>query len=512
LRSATVSIYVAAAQIPMKVLIFSPIVAVWRPRLPTLLSVAQCHLDAGDEVVIVTCERCVSACTANFDQRAGICNYCVAKKNRGLSQLQGSFREMAFSDYVDGPSASAIRNSDDEITSVDALRAVNYKAADVGYAAFSTFAYVARKPEPNLKRATVRQVVQRLVNSGKLAHDAAAAAIHAEQPDRVIIHHGRGPMDRAVLRAAQNLGVECWVYETAFRLNQLLCFKNSLPHDIAKFALRVEDQWRTGHADREEIGASFYEMRRSGDRAIEANGKTLSTQDRTFIKHQQQDTLPDGWDASRKNIVIFGSSNDEFIAVSPEYEERIYPSQTEALSQLSNDLEDDNIQLYFRVHPRQKGIKDDYLRELQEIGRDRANVTIIRADSSISSYALLDRAAIAIAFHSTMSIEATYWGKPSIIISASIYKEMGASYTPTTHEEVLTLIQSDPEPKDKSASVKFGYYQMTSGFEQPYYKGDLGKGRRGYTFRGDPIRVGGPCRWRYFWSRECQRLKWRKIV
>ena len=164
------------------------------------------------------------------------------------------------------------------------------------------------------------------------------------------------------------------------------------------------------------------------------------------------------------------------------------------------------------MHPRQKGIKDDYLTELEEIGRNCSNVTIITADSPISSYALLDRAAIAIAFHSTMSIEATYWGKPSIIISASIYAPIGASYTPATHADVLALIRSNPEPKDKLASLKFGYYQMTSGFEQRYYRGDLGKGRRGYTFRSDPIRIGGLCRWRYFWSRERQRLKWRTIV
>lgn len=417
------------------------------------------------------------------------------------------------SDYLDTSAANELRHSNDDIDNADRLRELHHKTADVGYAAFSTYAYVARKPDPDFSRAAVRRVIQNLVNAGKLAHEAALAAIDAERPDRVVIHHGRGPMDRGVLRAAQARGVECWIYETAFRLNQLLCFKDALPHDIAKFSERVENQWLDGGPDKEKIGASFYEMRRSGGRKVEANGEVLATQDRSFIKHQVQSNLPDDWDESRKNIVIFGSSNDEFIAVSPEYEERIYPSQTDALEQLSRDLADDpDIHLYFRVHPRQKGIKDDYLIELERIGRDRANVTIIPADSAISSYALLDGSAIAIAFHSTMSIEAAYWGKPSIIISASIYKPMGASYTPSTHDEVLALVRSDLEPKDKLASLKFGYYQMTSGFEQRYYEGDLGKGRRGYTFRGDPIRIGGLTRWRYFWSRERQRLKWRKII
>jgi hypothetical protein len=474
--------------------------------------VAQCHLDAGDEVVFVTCDRYVGACTANFDQSRAICDYCIARRDRGLALLQGEFRTLSLHELIDADTATALRTSKDDISSVDALRALNYKSADVGYAAYATYAYVARKAEPNLSNPTVRRVIQQLVNTGKSVFEAAAAAISAEAPDRVIVHHGRGPMDRAVLRASQSAQVDCWIYETAFSLNQLLCFKNALPHDIGKFKERVDEQWESGNADRERIGAAFFEMRRSGKRVVESDGKSLATQDRPFISHQDQGRFPEGWDDSYRNIVIFGSSNDEFIAISPEYEQRIHPSQIDALSRLSSDLADEDMHLYFRVHPRQKGVRDEYIEALLDLGRTRSNVTVIPADSSISSYALLDRADVIVAFLSTMSIEATFWGKPSIIISASIYKPMGASYTPRSHEELLTLIRSDLAPLDKLPCLKFGYYQMTSGFRQRYYEGDLGKGRRGYTFREDPIRIRGWCRWRYFWSRERQRLKWRKII
>jgi len=496
----------------VKVLIFAPIVAVWRPRLPTLLSVAQCHLDAGDEVVLVVCDRCVDACTANFDKARAICNYCIAKREQGAALLQGSFRTLRIHELIEPGLAAALHASEDDLSSVEALRELYYKNVDVGYAAFSTYAYVARKPEPNLANPTVRRVMQRLINASKLVFESAAAAIAAEAPDRVIVHHGRGPMDRSVLRASQAAHVDCWIYETAFSLNQLLCFRNALPHDIARFKERVDEQWASGSAERERIGAAFFEMRRSGKRTVEAEGRSLATQDRSFIRHQEAGLAPEGWDDTRKNVVIFGSSNDEFIAIGPEYEERIHPSQIDALSRLSADLAGENMHFYFRVHPRQKGVKDEYIEALLDLDRERSNVTVIPADSSISSYALLDRADVVVAFLSTMSIEATYWGKPSIIISASIYKPMGASYTPETHEELLALLRSDLEPLDRLPCLKFGYYQMTSGFEQRYYEGDLGKGRVGYTFRGNPVRIGGPTRWRYFWSRERQRLKWRKIV
>ena len=496
----------------MKILVFSHLAAVWRPRLPTLLSVIQTHLDAGDDVVVVSCSRSVPACTANFDGSAAICAYCIAKKDKGLALLDGEVSERLLEDYLDPAEHERLLKSDDSIRTLDDLRTLKHGAADIGYAAYSTYAYVSRRAEPDLGKPAVARAIQSLANAGKIAFESARAAIAAERPDRVIIHHGRGPMDRGVLRASQASGVDCWIYETALSLDRLLLFQNALPHDIEAFKRRVDEQWDAGGEDRERIGAAFFEMRRSGQRKVEAEGVSLETQDRPFVSRQEHGRLPENWDPGKKNIVIYGSSNDEFIAISPDYEERMHPSQIDALERLSTDLAGQNVHLWFRVHPRQKGVRDEYIAALTALGEQRENVTVVPAEAPISSYALLDNAAVVVAFLSTMSIEAAFWGKPSIIISASIYKPMGASYVPESHEELLALLKADLPPKDRLPSLKFGYYQMTSGIEQKYYGGDLGKGKRGYTFRGDPILMKGLSRWRYFWARERQRLKWRKLV
>jgi hypothetical protein len=124
----------------------------------------------------------------------------------------------------------------------------------------------------------------------------------------------------------------------------------------------------------------------------------------------------------------------------------------------------------------------------------------------------LDGAAVVLSFRSTMSIESTFWDKPSIVLSASIYKCLGATYNPTSHAEVLDLIRSDLPPKDKLPAVKAGYYLMRSGFTHPYFTSDTAQGRSGFAFRGDPIRVGGLTRLRYLLSRERQRIKWRRMI
>ena len=498
----------------MKILVYNPLIAVWRPRFPAILAITQELIEEGHEVVFLGCDSSVPACTANLDHARSICGYCMSRRDKGLSLLQGRFQQRGLADYLEPGRAAALRASQDEIPDVDALRVLEYRDADIGYAAFSSYAYTARKPEPNLENPTVHAVVQRLANTGKLVYEALRSAIDREQPDRVILHHGRGAIDRAALRACQHTGTEAWLYETALGVNRLLVFKNALPHDIDNFVRRIDEHWDAAPSDHDKraIGSAFYQMRRSGRSKIETEGATLATQDRSFTSLQREGKFPGDWSETRKNVVIFGSSNDEFIAISPEYEEGIYENQVDALDRLSRSLEGKPYHLYFRAHPRQRRVENDYMRSLMALDAARSNVTVVPADSPVSSYALLDRANVVFAFRSTMSMEAAFWGKPAVILSASLFKKLGASYNPASHEEVLDLLARDLKPKDSTPAIKFGYYQMTSGFEQRHYGGDLSKGRNGYTFRGDPVHVGGLTRLRYMLSRERQRIKWRRMI
>lgn len=497
----------------MKVLVYNPLTAVWRPRLPATLSIVQKLVDEGHDVVLIGCDRSVPACTANLDHASAICDYCVLRRKRGHGLLSGSFAERMLDDYLDEETRESLERSTESIPDLDALRSLHYRCADVGYAAFSSYAYVARKPEPDLGKPAVARTIQRLVRTGKLVYEAIDRAIAVERPERVILYHGRSAIDRAALRACQHNGVECRVYENALSLNQLIYFKNALPQDVENFAEVIDELWEHAPEDKHDVAESFYVMRRHGRSDIDAAGSKISTQDKSYVARQIDGRLPDDWDPDRKNVVFYGTSNDEFIAISPDYEDRLYPTQADAIDRISESLRDDpGVRLYFRVHPRQAGVRDESTEALMRLDRERANVTVIPGDSDISSYALLERADLVATFRSTMSMQAVYWGKPCLILSASIFRPLGATYNPDSHEEVLELIRSVPPPKDRTAALKVGYYYMRSGASYDYYRADIGEGRRGYAFRGDPILVEGLPRWRYVASRERQRIKWRRVL
>ncbi len=496
----------------MKVLIFNPLVAVWRPRLPAILTVIQQSIDQGDDVVVIGCERDVPACTATLEHNKTICRYCTARWDKGLQQIDGNYSLKTIGDYIPAPTYQQLLSSYDSIDDLDDLRSLHFDGADVGYAAWSSYSYVARNPKPDLDNPDVAKVIQNLVNTGKLVFTAMTAAIKAEAPDRVVIYHGRGAIDRAALRACQTAGVDCYVYETALEINKLIYFKNALPQDIQYFAQDVAQFWAKGPQDKAEIGGSFFEMRRSGATAGNTRDATVATQDRVYINGQAAGSLPPGWNDEQKNVVIFGTSDDEFVAINPEYEITVYPSQLQAAKSISQSIGDaPAIHLYFRMHPRQKGVDNDYVQDLMDLAERRANLTVIPPDSEISSYTLLDRADIVLAFRSTMSMEAVYAGKPCIVLANSIFKPLGATYNPKDHDEVVELIRSDLLPKDKTPALKMGYYRMRSGFTHPYFEADISKGSDGYSFKGNQIRIGGISRFSYILARERQRQKWRSI-
>ena len=427
--------------------------------------------------------------------------------------MTGQYSDRVLTDYISAERLESLKGEIDTFDDLKELRALTHGAMDIGYAALSSCAHVARNSEPKLENPLIRRVIQRLLNTGKIVFEAISEAIRTENPDRVIIYHGRSAIDRAALRACDDLGVECHVYETALGVNKLIYFKNALPQDIENFVNTVDELWSEAPDDKREIGKLFFEMRRGGTMSASEGGAKIATQDRVYVGAQEPGYLPESWNSEQRNIVIYGSSDDEFVAISPEYETTIYPDQLEATRRIARSLlEDPLLRIYFRVHPRQKGVDNEYTRGLRRLEAEFPNLTVVPADSKVSSYSLLDHADCVLAFRSTMSIEAVYWKKPSIILSSSIFKPLGATYNPESHDEVIEMIRADLPPKDPTPALRVGYFRMRGGFTHPYFEGDIRKGSQGYTFKGNRIKVGRLQRMRYFLARERQRKKWRNMA
>ena len=233
--------------------------------------------------------------------------------------------------------------------------------------------------------------------------------------------------------------------------------------------------------NREAIARSFFENRRN---AVFA-GDTI------YVKDQKKGKIPDGWRTDVENIVIFNSSEDEFFAIGGKYRDvALYKTQMDGIISIIDHYKNDKTKHFtLRVHPHLKGLPFHYHTALYVL--KYPNLTVVPADSDISSYALMDAADKVITFGSTMGIESTYWQKPSISIGFAFYRTLEAVYTPKNTEELWEMINNkELKPIDKKRCLPYGYFFMSNRHEnfmyvnvgKTYFFNFFGKKIRGYRY------------------------------
>jgi hypothetical protein len=227
--------------------------------------------------------------------------------------------------------------------------------------------------------------------------------------------------------------------------SHLLCWKLSILSQNF-----IQEIWNTSEIDMDKkinLASEFYERRKNA----------LPAGDKIYTKSQRIGLMPEGWDSGKKNIVIFTSSEDEFVAIGEEFEKySIFPSQIEGIKEIANHfLKNPQIQFYIRIHPNLSDVEYSYHNKLYEFEK-YPNIKVIGPKSNISSYSLIDNSDIVVVFGSTIGIEAAYWGKPTILLSGAMYYYLDCCYIPSSKNELFELINSHLLPKEKLGTYKFG--------------------------------------------------------
>ncbi len=438
----------------------------WPHHIATELELLQSHLDAGDNVVVLTCFDDLEGCVSNISHSPRACRRCMRRRFSSLRLLDRPVRVESFSDYLtpeDRKDESLVRV---DFESVEAAQGLEIDDWDVGYAAISTAVHHFR--DAGFQASEARKTWQRMLVSGFRTYRATRSFLkHNSQTDRVYIFNGRFAIARGVLRACQHQGVEAILHERGCDNTKYSIYKNHLPHDRQPFLERAEKAWKeVDVGDGTRIGAEFFERRRRG----------VEDAWTSFVKNQDAGRLPESWSDTQKNLVIFNSSEDEFIGIGGEWKNPIYESQAVAIEQIVRDLANDDIRIYVRMHPNLTDVDNEDTRRIRAL--DGEGAEIIPADSSVSTYDLLEQAEKVLCFGSTVGVEANYWGVPAILAGVSFYRDLDVAYNANDHAEVLRLIRSNLEPKDKSGALKYGYYMRTFGIPFVHYEADSFHGGR----------------------------------
>jgi hypothetical protein len=442
----------------MKILCYVPY-AINTPHYETQLEIIEDHLKAGDEVILLGCNAEKRTCDVNIPHQSNLCAKCISKRNSGLKLLSQEIKVMSFLNLRQ-ENIEEFNTLKRVFKDVEELKQYKIDEFDIGMAVSSSLISVFR--DPVFSTIKYEKLVDKFISTTHQVYRSIENHLLEQKPDRVYVFNGRFAPLRAALRACQKYKVECHVHEVGHTIKHYSIWVNTTIHDINYFHQKMIEKWEKDEdlTRRNEIAESFYKDRYNGKKYVYLS----------YTEKQEKNLLPTHWDKSKKNIVVFNSSEDEYAAIGDLWKNPMYKDQTEGFMRILKSVEqigDNSIHLTLRIHPNLTGVKNKSVDELLSL--KSPYLTVIPAEDPVSTYSLLDESDVVLSFGSSVGIEATYWGKPSILAGRCLYMHLESTYNPQTHEELVNLIQQELPPKDKEGALKYGYFLNSYGIPFKYY-------------------------------------------
>lgn len=276
------------------------------------------------------------------------------------------------------------------------------------------------------------------------------------QPDEVVLFNGRHSELWPMIELCQQKGIDYVCHERGSSIERYQEFRNSLPHSIATRRLLMDALWETTPAEeRTRLAMAWFESKRRGD----------NKDDRSYLGAMKTGSMPDNFDAAQHNIVVFNSSEDELQAIS-EWETPLFRHQNEVIERLLNALQGrTDVHIYLRMHPNLKNVDNSQTQGLYEL--KQVNFTLLPPQDPVDTYRLLEAADVVLSFASTVGIEATYWGTPSVLYGRAFYEGENAVYHPESFTELLQILTAtNLKACTRDRALKYGLF--ASSYGQPY--------------------------------------------
>jgi hypothetical protein len=411
---------------------------------------------ASHEVHLVTCGGALSRCFMNQNGNKGVCQLCQFERRKYFKKIDNRIQIHFLMEFASFKNEFIF----DYQTSGE-IKEINYKGVEVGYAVMSTYITSFRNPDPLITPMTKPFFDSLIYETIKLT-DYFETAIKSIKPDQISFFNGRVIDSKPINDIAIANNIPFTAYEVVGgygKKYKRYHFKNGSAFDPVFIKKQADIAWENKSLliDKKiEIGKQFFDDRRN----------RKPTGDKIYTRNQEIGLLPKNWNIRLKNIVIFNSSEDEFASVGNDFDKyKIFNTQLDGIKFMINAFSSHNdYHFYLRIHPNLSGVSFRYHNDLKQLDREHNNITVIHADDKVSTYDLMDHANLIVVFGSTTGVEATYWGKPVILIGPAIYREFDICYKPETPKELIEMIENFQilKPKSQLDAIRYIYYNTTS--------------------------------------------------
>lgn len=427
----------------MKVL-FTMLFPRWQSHAIAEANFIEEHLAAGDEVTVLTCDAMLKACDANPGNSLSHCLACMGLRGNLLKMLSAKVQCLPLIDkgarYPDKVPC---------FESLDALKQYEWNGNPVGPHIISSLISATGNVEPDTVKN--KKLISRYIVDYCAAYTTALSYLDRYKFDMVYVFNGRFVPARAWLNACIARDVTFVAQERLGVPDRAVRVKNDGIHNPVVYTKQILDFWEAHKSESEVANEAkeFYEERPKG----------RLTGWYSFVTEQNAEQLPADWDASKQNIAIFASTESEFMGLPEYFLGGAFPDQRLAYYNLVNEFLNKfpDFHFYIRIHPNSE---EDSVRWWEdEMWKKLTNATIVPPASTVSSYTLMWSCQKTVAWLTTMGIEATYWGKPSIILGNAFYVGLDAVYEPQSLAEAVALIADiQLPPKSQDPALAYGAF------------------------------------------------------
>ena len=410
----------------------------------------------GNQVCFLLCNSHFGLCGCNLYGDTFKCFRCKRYVKRLLKKCSEGIKVIEPDQAMMKKINEEVDNVSYDYHSIDDIKGLEYKGTKVGYSALSAYLTESRNNNP-LIDDEFRAYFDRLLKVACRYAEFQLRMIDEIRPDRIQLFNGRFMENRPASDFAlqRHILLRSCEFRTVYpHCSQKRHYYNALPHNIANNEKMINQLWydeSVPFEEKEWIGRNFYERKYNH----------TYYGDKDYASGQVAEKMPENWDASKKNYVIFNSSEDEFTCIGDEYDKaKVFSSQYEGILYIAEMFKDSpDVRIYLRIHPNLKNIKYRYHTDLLGLGEQYKNLFVIRGDSTVSTYALMRAADKVITFGSTTGVEASYMRKPVISLCRSWYSGIDVCYEPTTVAEMKELLLNDNlKPKPEIETLKYGYF------------------------------------------------------
>ncbi len=434
------------------------------------MEIIQQNIDAGHNVTVLDCRSSFSGCGFNPYKLKYMCEICKFRESDGLKLIQGNYKRLSIKDIISREDENKADIFLDKIQLID--KDLTFENFDVGESVLSS--HISKTREREFNNEDDQKILRELTSNSIITYLSIRRFIHEENIEKVSLFNGRWDYYRAALSAAriENLDVE--IFEKFRYGGYYENYGNYLPHDIGNKNDLINRNWdKNGNLEAKiKIADDFFIRKKKGHEVA----------DKSYTKNQIKGKLPVSYDENKKTFVLYNSSDDEFAAVGKIYKNPFFEDQLEGILYLVDYFkEKEDSQLIIRMHPNLSGLTRDYLNPLYDLENKNPNIILIKPEADIDTYGLMDAANVIISFGSTAGVEASYWGKPVVLLGKCFYFDSKIAHVPKSKADIPELLESELQPMDRLAARKFGYYILTGGIKGDYYYSDENKN---YFFKG----------------------------